>query len=134
MSYVMRSREKAEASPLAGQIRETRVRLGMRREDFAVRLGVSLRQVVRWETGKSRPTFGALQRIRKLSGDGAVPPVGVLLPAPGSRKDLHAMLDIILERAPRAMIDAVADYLFEHAGRYGWAKEPAPARKERVQR
>jgi putative transcriptional regulator len=50
----------------AETVRETRRRLGMSRSVFAYRLGVNVRTIERWETGRSQPNEQAAALV--LSG------------------------------------------------------------------
>ena len=49
------------------KIRDLRLSLGMTREQFAVRLGVSMSSVIRWETGRGEPAQLAQKMINQLS-------------------------------------------------------------------
>lgn len=50
----------------AAQFREARVFAGLTRERAAEFLGVSLRTIGHWETGKARPAFAAFKLLRVL--------------------------------------------------------------------
>ncbi len=47
----------------ADQIKALRSDLGLTREEFAVRLGSSLRSVQRWEAGRGKPDKRSLRAI-----------------------------------------------------------------------
>jgi DNA (cytosine-5)-methyltransferase 1 len=51
----------------AQEIRESRIRLGLSRPEFAARLGYSTKQLVRWETGANAPKLPVLDAIRRLA-------------------------------------------------------------------
>jgi len=104
----------------AEDVRSSRLRIGMTQEEFASQLGVASSSVQNWEAGRTRPHRGTMARIKKLAEES--PPV---TPPPTRQRlhdDMRTAVDLIVERAPREMVRAVADYLFERAGRYGWAK------------
>src|SRR5688572_12612570 len=48
----------------AAQFREARVFSGLTREEAAEFVGVSLRTIGHWETGKARPQFAAFKLLR----------------------------------------------------------------------
>ena len=50
------------------RIRQARLRAGMSQEDLAHKVGVSARNVVRWETGRTRPRVVHLLRIAEVCG------------------------------------------------------------------
>ena len=47
-------------------IRRVRVNLGMSQETFAGLLGVRPRQVIRWETGRQKPSWRVQQAVQEL--------------------------------------------------------------------
>lgn len=49
-------------------VRALRARMGMTREQFARRLGVSPGSIFLWETGRARPRAASLARLRKAQG------------------------------------------------------------------
>jgi DNA-binding transcriptional regulator YiaG len=58
----------------ADQFRETRRACGFSREDAAAFLGVSLRTVGHWETGKTRPLYAAFRLLRVMRNGDLVDP------------------------------------------------------------
>lgn len=50
----------------AAQIRALRIRLGLTQKKFADKLGVALNSLNRWENDKSKPSYLAMDRIKKL--------------------------------------------------------------------
>lgn len=54
-------------SPLIAElVRETRQRLGLTQEQFALKLGVSYQSVNRWENGRTKPLPIALKLIEGM--------------------------------------------------------------------
>ena len=51
---------------VAELIREIRGRLGLSQEKFALKLGVTLPTINRWENGRTRPSPLAIQNLREL--------------------------------------------------------------------
>lgn len=49
------------------EIRRLRKKLGLSQTTFAVRLGVSIGSIHRWETGKGKPIALAMQALEKLA-------------------------------------------------------------------
>ena len=47
-------------------IRETRQRLGLTQEQFALKLGVSYQSVNRWENGRTKPLPLAMKQIKQM--------------------------------------------------------------------
>ncbi|MBW4639343.1 MAG: helix-turn-helix transcriptional regulator [Gloeocapsa sp. UFS-A4-WI-NPMV-4B04] len=47
-------------------IRETRQRLGLTQEQFALKLGVSYQSVNRWENGRTKPLPLAMKQIKQI--------------------------------------------------------------------
>jgi transcriptional regulator with XRE-family HTH domain len=52
---------------LAQKIRQARVDADLTREELAVALGVSLSTVVRYETGRTEPTYSKLARVARAT-------------------------------------------------------------------
>ncbi len=59
-----RRRRAAKASIDSAQFRDARVFGGLTRQDAADLLGVSLRTIGHWETGRARPTYAAFRLLR----------------------------------------------------------------------
>ena len=51
---------------IATLVRETRQRLGLTQEQFALKLGVSYQSVNRWENGRTKPLPLALKQIKRM--------------------------------------------------------------------
>ncbi len=49
------------------EIKQLRLSLSMTQEDFAYKVGVSLRTIGRWENGSSVPSNLAVAKLKKLS-------------------------------------------------------------------
>lgn len=56
------------STPTALRIRQARHSLRLTQEEFARTVGVGVRSVPDWESGKRRPRIGALRRISELTG------------------------------------------------------------------
>jgi transcriptional regulator with XRE-family HTH domain len=102
------------ATETAQEVVRIRSGLGLKQEEFAARLGASTSSVQKWERGAAIPHPGTMRRIRALA---EVEKVKV--PA-HIRDDLHVALDIILSRAPMAIIEDVTEHLVRKAGDYGF--------------
>lgn len=55
-----------EQLEIATLIRETRQRLGLTQEQFALKLGVSYQSVNRWENGRTKPLPLAMKQIKQM--------------------------------------------------------------------
>src|ERR1700726_2655483 len=55
-----------DPSRFAEQVRSLRGELGIRRQDFAEKLGVTFQTIYRWESGAVAPSPLALEKLRKL--------------------------------------------------------------------
>lgn len=64
----------AKLTVTAQQFRDARVYAGLSRQEAAKLLGVSLRTVGHWETGKARPTYAAFKLLRVLRHGDLVDP------------------------------------------------------------
>ena len=51
---------------IATLVRETRQRLGLTQEQFALKLGVSYQSINRWENGRTKPLPLALKQIKRM--------------------------------------------------------------------
>lgn len=49
------------------QVRELRKKLGLTNEQFAVRVGVVVRTVIRWQTGEEQPSPLAREKLDALA-------------------------------------------------------------------
>lgn len=56
------------STPTADRIKEARRSLRLTQEQFAREVGVGVRSVPDWESGKHRPRIGALRRISEVTG------------------------------------------------------------------
>jgi transcriptional regulator with XRE-family HTH domain len=54
--------------PFVQRLRDARLRLNMSQERFAVEVGTSRRNVLRWEGGYNKPSHASLVRIAEVSG------------------------------------------------------------------
>jgi len=59
------SMPRTELKEIAFFVRETRQRLGLTQEQFALKLGVSYQSVNRWENGRTKPQPLAMQQIKQ---------------------------------------------------------------------
>ena len=55
-----------EKSEFAQLVRETRKHLGLKQEEFALKLGVSLPTISRWENGQTQPLLLAVMRVEEM--------------------------------------------------------------------
>lgn len=56
------------STPTANRIRQARYSLRLTQEEFARSVGVGVRNVPDWESGKRQPRIASLRRISELSG------------------------------------------------------------------
>lgn len=56
------------STPNANRIRQARYSLRLTQEEFARSIGVGVRNVPDWESGKRQPRIASLRRISELSG------------------------------------------------------------------
>ena len=50
------------------RLREAREKAGLRREELAVKLGVSVYSIARWEQGRNKPLPEFRRRLKKILG------------------------------------------------------------------
>ena len=50
------------------EVKELRKKLGLTQEAFAIRLGVSVMTVRRWESGKAKPSRMAQRLLQEIEG------------------------------------------------------------------
>jgi DNA-binding XRE family transcriptional regulator len=105
----------------------------MNQDQFAAELKASRSAVQGWERGKHRPKDETLRKMGQLAPSFSVQIEQVLQDYPwhpGKRvhnsrvsqetiHELHAALDIILNRAPSAVVEKVTATLTKFAGRFG---------------
>lgn len=125
--------------------RRVREMLGHTQEQFARALGVSLATVQNWESGRKRPSPARLEQMGELA-----PKLGAEIREEigryswrrssggvkhqsryreETRQALLSALDMILERAPSAVVENVIDFISERAAKYGSPREEKqPAR------
>lgn len=102
---------------MPAEVRRIRKRLHLTQQQFAELLRVSLPSVQNWEAGRNFPHTGTLRRIRGLAvPEGAITGARI---SQETRDQLIAALELILERAPSPIIEDMARYLTDRAGKYG---------------
>jgi len=64
ITYLVKMRKK----DFGQRLREARERAGLRREELAVKLGVSVYSIARWEQGRNKPLPEFRRRLKEILG------------------------------------------------------------------